>query len=113
MTKRSEMRIGGLFLKIFASGVAVALLLIYLDERKLGQIKAGLSDSAVRQLLGPPQWVEAQSECTVYFYDDCKKDELTKCSIYERTLRRDLIVGFDHDGLVICTDRISTFHVTS
>jgi hypothetical protein len=107
------MRVGGLFLKVFASGVALALLLIYLDERKLGKIKAGLPVDTVRQLLGPPQWLGAGSECKVYFHEDRRKDEIVECSIYERAFRRDLIVGFDHAGRVICTGRVSTFHLVS
>lgn len=110
---RREMRIGGLFLKVFAAGVAVSVVLIYSDERTLGKVEVGLTDNAVRQLLGAPQWARARSECTVYFHDDCIKDELAECSIYERTLRRDLVVGFDHTGRVICRERVSTFHVIS
>jgi hypothetical protein len=95
---------------IAAISVLVLLAVVYVDERKLGAIQPGMALAEVESALGTPSRVAER--CEIYLPLECAPKELLRCFIYDRSLRSDLIVGFDREQRVKCVHRARTFKVT-
>jgi hypothetical protein len=92
--------------------ILLPLALIFFDEARLRKVKPGLTNLEVERLLGNPSRIVSDKDLLRSLFDaDCEGDMLSLGYVYDRFLRRDLVVAFDRETRVRCVRRGTLVHI--
>lgn len=77
-------------------------------------VRPGMTEEDVFRLMGKPTLSFADKKQFVAFFDDNKecREKSVKLMIYDRSWRKDVIVGINVGGMVQCVDMVEGVAVT-